>query len=104
MFFFFFFMIRRPPGSTRTDTLFPYTTLFRSYAASAITVRVLAQRDSTQAMVFWLMVMLVIGGGALSWHEWAPIQGRHWWVIAGIGLVGTLAQVALTEEIGRAHV
>src|SRR3546814_12906110 len=25
-------MIRRPPGSTRTDTLFPYTTLFRSYA------------------------------------------------------------------------
>src|SRR3546814_19077676 len=29
-FFFFFFMIRRPPRSTRTDTLFPYTTLFRS--------------------------------------------------------------------------
>src|SRR3546814_13476132 len=26
----FFFMIRRPPRSTRTDTLFPYTTLFRS--------------------------------------------------------------------------
>src|SRR3546814_15787085 len=25
-------MIRRPPRSTRTDTLFPYTTLFRSYA------------------------------------------------------------------------
>src|SRR3546814_14111726 len=25
-----FVMIRRPPGSTRTDTLFPYTTLFRS--------------------------------------------------------------------------
>src|SRR3546814_5328201 len=28
--FFFFLMIRRPPRSTRTDTLFPYTTLFRS--------------------------------------------------------------------------
>src|SRR3546814_5744886 len=28
---FFFIMIRRPPRSTRTDTLFPYTTLFRSY-------------------------------------------------------------------------
>src|SRR3546814_7803308 len=26
----FFFIIRRPPRSTRTDTLFPYTTLFRS--------------------------------------------------------------------------
>src|SRR3546814_7172858 len=33
----FFLMIRRPPRSTRTDTLFPYTTLFRStcrYAAA----------------------------------------------------------------------
>src|SRR3546814_15674218 len=27
---FFFLMIRRPPRSTRTDTLLPYTTLFRS--------------------------------------------------------------------------
>src|SRR3546814_14757184 len=30
VFVFFFLMIRRPPRSTRTDTLFPYTTLFRS--------------------------------------------------------------------------
>src|SRR3546814_4217021 len=29
-FIIFFLMIRRPPRSTRTDTLFPYTTLFRS--------------------------------------------------------------------------
>src|SRR3546814_16676631 len=33
-FFFFFLMIRRPPRSTRTDTLFPYTTLFRSSTES----------------------------------------------------------------------
>src|SRR3546814_2339826 len=31
----FFLMIRRPPRSTRTDTLFPYTTLFRSARAPA---------------------------------------------------------------------
>src|SRR3546814_11866610 len=30
LWFVFFLMIRRPPRSTRTDTLFPYTTLFRS--------------------------------------------------------------------------
>src|SRR3546814_8642718 len=30
LFCFFFLMIRRPPRSTRTDTLFPYTPLFRS--------------------------------------------------------------------------
>src|SRR6056297_3757203 len=31
--FLFFLMMRRPPRSTRTDTLFPYTTLFRSVHA-----------------------------------------------------------------------
>src|SRR3546814_4885881 len=34
-------MIRRPPRSTRTDTLFPYTTLFRSHAVAIAGV----QRD-----------------------------------------------------------
>src|SRR3546814_2617587 len=33
---FFFFMILRPPRSTRTDTLFPYTTLFRSVRPEAM--------------------------------------------------------------------
>src|SRR3546814_9506420 len=33
--FFFFLMIRRPPRSTRTDTLCPYTTLFRSIGGAA---------------------------------------------------------------------
>src|SRR3546814_7809109 len=33
--FFLFLMIRRPPRSTRTDTLFPYTTLFRSCPAKS---------------------------------------------------------------------
>src|SRR3546814_3545779 len=32
-------MIRRPPRSTRTDTLFPYTTLFRSYVDRNVSVR-----------------------------------------------------------------
>src|SRR3546814_10845471 len=42
---FFFLMIRRPPRSTRTDTLFPYTTLFRSKVAVA---RDAQQTDSEQ--------------------------------------------------------
>src|SRR3546814_13153273 len=41
-------MIRRPPRSTRTDTLFPYTTLFRSlrYATETVEIldRIVAQR------------------------------------------------------------
>src|SRR3546814_6217175 len=36
---FFFLIIRRPPRSTRTDTLFPYTTLFRSARRPSIRIR-----------------------------------------------------------------
>src|SRR3546814_13672799 len=43
--YFFFLMIRRPPRSTRTDTLFPYTTLFRSWPAG----RVLHDRERSRA-------------------------------------------------------
>src|SRR3546814_8165548 len=42
-------MIRRPPRSTRTDTLFPYTTLFRSYYRAST---VLFQRRSTNTGPF----------------------------------------------------
>src|SRR3546814_2871301 len=38
---FFFLMIRRPPRSTRTDTLFPYTTLFRSHLVIGPLLRLL---------------------------------------------------------------
>src|SRR3546814_18933873 len=37
--FVFLLMIRRPPRSTRTDTLFPYTTLFRSHPEGSMTTR-----------------------------------------------------------------
>src|SRR3546814_5977051 len=45
---FFFVMIPRPPRSTRTDTLFPYTTLFRSLLM-ARTIRKIARATSTKS-------------------------------------------------------
>src|SRR3546814_6012526 len=47
-------MVRRPPGSTRTDTLFPYTTLFRSlvaHARVAVLDVVTARRRGTPQLV-----------------------------------------------------
>src|SRR3546814_1676571 len=49
-FFFCFLMIRRPPRSTRTDTLFPYTTLFRSLFRLS---RMAGDRDQW-ASAFWV--------------------------------------------------
>src|SRR3546814_2527857 len=42
-------MIRRPPRSTRTDTLFPYTTLFRSAGAISARQPVLSRRHGGAA-------------------------------------------------------
>src|SRR3546814_13655693 len=65
-FFFFFLMIRRPPRSTRTDTLFPYTTLFRStcWRARERTARPRrVNRDSTGRVV---ALLVAAGRGARS--------------------------------------
>src|SRR3546814_2374101 len=45
----FFLMLRRPPRSTRTDTLFPYTTLFRSLKAIVGVAQVVAARRAALA-------------------------------------------------------
>src|SRR3546814_10279693 len=59
--FFFFLMIRRPPRSTRTDTLFPYTTLFRSIGAGTV-----ANRDPTagQACLMEKRAVEILSTGA----------------------------------------
>src|SRR3546814_18401632 len=49
--FLFFLMIRRPPRSTRTDTLFPYTTLFRSDGGVGAADLVVKVRRPTDAEI-----------------------------------------------------
>src|SRR3546814_16701777 len=46
---FFFLMIRRPPRSTRTDTLFPYTTLFRSRQTDEERLELKTSRDKARS-------------------------------------------------------
>jgi drug/metabolite transporter (DMT)-like permease len=67
------------------------------YAVSAITVRVLARTDSTQAMVVWLMSSIALGAGLLAWPEWTPVQPQHLWLIVGVGVAGAVAQYCVTE-------
>ncbi|MGZ8781554.1 MAG: DMT family transporter [Thermoanaerobaculia bacterium] len=67
------------------------------YALSAILVRILGRTDSTESMVFWLMILMGAGAALLALPQWRPIQPQHWIVIAGIGVTGCLGQWALTE-------
>ena len=67
------------------------------YSISAITVRVLARTDSTQAMMVWLLALMALGAGALALPQWTPIRSEDLWLIAGIGIGGALGQYAITE-------
>ncbi|MFS8064225.1 MAG: DMT family transporter [Luteimonas sp.] len=67
------------------------------YSVSAITVRVLARTDSTQAMVVWLMLLMALGAGLLAIPHWTPIRAADGWLIIGIGIAGALGQYAITE-------
>ncbi len=74
-----------------------------AYAISSIAVRVIGRTDSTHSMVVWMLTMLSAGALALSWHAWQPIGDGHWPIIAGIGVVGTLGQYAVTEAFRHAE-
>src|SRR3546814_13167573 len=69
-YFVFFVMIRRPPRSTRTDTLFPYTTLFRSIKLEVDATN-LAQR------IFHVKQTIPVQAGELTllYPMWIP--GGH---------------------------
>src|SRR3546814_18196482 len=62
--FFFFLMIRRPPRSTRTDTLFPYTTLFRSLWSALPTI------------ALWFAVLILLSSQEAVAQDPAPTQAR----------------------------
>src|SRR3546814_3909942 len=69
-------MIRRPPRSTRTDTLFPYTTLFRSPEGGSSMRR-------TETVVFGLRTLLVVAlvwllvAGLLTLQLWPDLLDRR---------------------------
>src|SRR3546814_17031964 len=56
----FFLMIRRPPISTRTDTLFPYTTLFRSSAQRRTIATALLQSGTTCSRLAFIRCLGIV--------------------------------------------
>src|SRR3546814_1171158 len=59
-------MIRRPPRSTRTDTLFPYTTLFRSLPPEALIYK---EDDGASGHKSLLAVLGIAGASGYVWRS-----------------------------------
>src|SRR3546814_17621198 len=82
---FFFLMIRRPPGSTRTYTLFPYTTLFRSARPIGATA---SCRDSRPFGISPGAPPRHAGGRSVDWLGALPVglasfrdDGPSYWLV-----------------------
>src|SRR3546814_17395288 len=71
----FFLMIRRPPRSTRTDTLFPYTTLFRSPSHGSMTEAKKAYMACRAS--FMVLSLLHASGTSISLATGASRPARH---------------------------
>src|SRR3546814_5548982 len=84
-------MIRRPPRSTRTDTLFPYTTLFRSQQVG-LEGDLVDQPDDIGNLLRALLDLADCGDGVL--HHAATlfrgVAGGDSQLVGGLGVVGIL--------------
>ncbi len=91
------------PGGGGVSTLAGLAVVFAAvgYALSAIAVRVLGRTDSTQSMVFWLMLILGVGAALLALPNWTPIRGEDWLIIVALAISGSVGQWAITEAFSR---
>jgi len=67
------------------------------YSVSAITVRIVNRTDSLESQVFWLMLMVAAGAGALAAPQWQPVRAEHGWILCGIAVTGFLGQLSITQ-------
>src|SRR3546814_5125219 len=95
---FFFLIIRTPPGSTLTDPLFPYTTLFRSDAPLSSTK---ANNMTTPGKE--LLFLALGGSGEIGMN--ANLYGCDGkWIMADLGVTFGSHDYPGIDKIGRAHV
>src|SRR3546814_16622750 len=94
-------MIRRPPRATRTDTLFPYTTLFRSFRSFAHLSPPLRSEDDRQAALAAIADGTI--DGLASGHDpRGPEEKRLPFADAAPGAADAEHLLALALKIGRA--
>ncbi|MCW5671399.1 MAG: DMT family transporter [Hydrogenophaga sp.] len=67
------------------------------YAVAAVTGRLATRTDSSESMVFWMMVFMALGAGVLSWAEWVPIRRSDTLLLAALAITGFCGQLAITE-------
>src|SRR3546814_3949411 len=106
----FVLMLRRPPRSTRTDTLFPYTTLFRSWtiptavllvAPLGILGAVLANTFRGMERDVYFQVAMLTTVGLTSKNAILIVEFAKANLESGMELIAATMQAV---QIGRAHV
>src|SRR3546814_8249199 len=87
-------MIRRPPRSTRTDTLFPYTTLFRSWVGIVDRNRIAADEQRIDNAEIMLRAL------ANPRFHHRPVAFEYWWKVRHRGVLAHLT-APLARKVAR---
>src|SRR3546814_12627005 len=94
-------MIRRPPRSTRTDTLFPYTTLFRSTKAE---IQIAAEASLIGSVLAKREHMMYLGGITID-HFIDKAHARAWQrLLSDVTITDELSLQLNDNELSDAHV
>jgi drug/metabolite transporter (DMT)-like permease len=67
------------------------------YALSAITVRLLSRTDSSESMVFWLMLGVSLAATAAAWPGWRGVHPEDYRLLAALAVTGFIGQLTITE-------
>src|SRR3546814_12381679 len=99
-FFFFFLRIRRPPKSTRTDTLFPYTTLFRSSLDSSANSKAIDALINYETVKYFGNEGYELDRYDRNLSKWVDSAVKNQVSLNALNM----GQGVITTKIGRAHV
>ncbi|TNF53827.1 MAG: DMT family transporter [Burkholderiales bacterium] len=67
------------------------------YAVAAVSGRLLSRTDSSESMVFTMMLLVALGAGALAAPDWVAVAASDGWLLLALAVTGFGGQLAITE-------
>jgi len=67
------------------------------YAVAAVSGRLLSRTDSSESMVFSMMLLVALGAGVLAAPGWVSVAGTDAWLLLALAVTGFGGQLAITE-------
>ena len=72
------------------------------YSVNFILIRVMSRTETHASLVFWFLLTVAVGAGALAAPGWRELGPREWLIVAAIGITGAVGQHFITQAFSLA--